>query len=322
MVEVWLPYRDTELPIMLPDPIDLKIAPKTVVPEAKEFNSLERLHKLLSKIPDVKIAYNPFSLYVERNYIDSVLSKAEIEYEVTDYNEANVCIDIFRYDPILGFKSSIWTNYLSNNPIESVLKVLNSKNPNPLDFFKTEDEKIYIDLIIDGGPRVVNIFFSKDASHYSEALKFYKNRWCLKSEVSPLVIASVGGVPWDTSFYLVILSLIKMFEIMVDGGLGILIGDSVLKDIDPTRIVDLNIESIKDIGEVYLYYFFNKVDRNRANVVYYGSIPNTITKMFGLRKIRDVEAYLKSVPRKSQRDILVVEDMTFLYPVRCERVRE
>jgi len=316
MVEVWLPYRDTEIPVMLPDPIDLKIAPKTILPETREYEVLNKLYKLLSEEGRIRVSFNPMSDEAERTYIKNLLSKAEVEFEETNYNESEVCIDIFRYDPILKFKSSLWAGYLSKDPLNRLKEIYPKEDINPLDYFEVDD-KLYIDLIIDGGPRLVNLFSSSDGSHYKRAQSFYARRWCLKTNLSSLIIGSVGGFPWDSSFYLTVNAIIKMNMLLSEGGIGILIGDGIIRDMDPTKIKNFNMDRINKPLEFYLLYLLNMTDKLKGTLVYYGSIPGTIIRLLGLKRIRDVEAYIKNLPKKVQRDVLVIEDITFLHPYPC-----
>jgi hypothetical protein len=317
MVEVWLPYRDTEIPIMLPDPIDLKIAPKTILPETREYEILNRLYRILRERKKIKVSFNPISDEAEKTYIKSILSKAEIQFEESNYTDSEVCIDIFRFDPLLKFKSSLWTGYLSRDPLKRLKEVYPVDDLDPLEYFEVDEDKLYIDLIIDGGPRLVNLFSSTDGSHFKRAKSFYGKRWCLKANPSNLVIGSVGGFPWDSSFYLVVHAFIKMITLLPEGGIGILVGDGITKDIDPTKIKNFSIDKIDKPGDFYLLRLLNTMDRSKGTLVYYGSIPGTIIRLLGFRKIKDVEAYIKNIPKKVQRDVLIAEDITFLYPYSC-----
>lgn len=315
MVEVWLSYKDTELPLMLPDPIDLKISPKTLVPEVREAEAIKKLYKILKEYSEIKICFNPIVDEFERNYIRGILNKTGLPSQESNCGDANIYIDVFRYDPILNFKSSIWIGYLHDKPVDKLIELCDEGDIDPKKYFVDMD-KLYIDLIVDGGPRLVNIFTSTDGSHYDDALKYYSSKWCLRVDPPPLVISSVGGAPWDSSIYSIVSSIIKLKNILREDSIGVLVGDGVIKTFDPTKLKSFKAEYIEKPYEIYLYYLLEKSTIHRA-IVYYGSIPGSIIKYFGVKRVRDLESYINSLPMRRKRDILVIEDLTFLYPYRC-----
>jgi len=315
-MEVWLSYRDTELPIMLPDPIDLKIAPKTIVPEAKEFTILSKLYEVLKDLDECNISFNPIADSTEVSYIKDLINRTEIKCKYVSIEDANVYIDIFRYDPILGFRSSLWSKFFRDDTINKLNIISRDKDKRIFKYIEVDKEKLYIDLILDGGPRLVNIFYSHDGSHYEDALNYYTSRWCLRSDVGNLILASIGGYPWDESIYLFVISLIKLMKILCEDCIGILIGDGRIIDIDPTKLKNISIDDVENVSDFYIYHLVNNIGL-RPGVIYYGSLPSTLVKLLGLKKTRDVESYIKALPTRRKRNVLLIEDLTLLYPYKC-----
>ncbi|GEM_PF-1154830 len=315
MVEVWLPYRDTEIPIMLPDPINLKIMPKTIYPSRIEKYALEKLDLILSRFKEPKIYIPIYADNVERDFIRGVLTRRGIRYiEVDEPGKADIAIDIFRFDPLIGFRSSIWVDELHDDPLGKLkgYMVKEEKIPN-----RITGDKLYIDLLLDGGARIYDIYASRDGSHYKDILNVYSSGWCLRSEPSPLIIASMGGFPWDRSLILYLASLSKI-PIIADPEVGVLTVAGVnLHNLDPTILKDLSIDKAENVDQLYLAYSIESL-RN-INIIHYGSIPKTILSLIGFSKTNNPERFLARIPMSKKRDILVIEDLYLLYPSICVR---
>ena len=315
MVEVWLPYRDTEIPIMLPDPINLKIMPKTVYPARVEREALEKIDLIFKKVKEPKIYIPIYADEVERSFIKGVLRRRRVEYvEVDDPESSDAIIDIFRYDPILGYRSSIWASELHDDPVNKLRKYIAKRDKKPSGIHR---DKLYIDLILDGGARIYDVFVSRDGSHFEDARRTYDGGWCLKTEFSPLVIASMGGIPWDSSLTLYLTSLTKLY-LLGRPEVGIIsISGVTLKDLDPSIFKELDIDSAEDVSQLYMAYSLSML-RN-LNIVHYGSIPKSILSIFGFSKTSNPERYLSRIPMAKKRDILVIEDLYLLNPSICIR---
>ena len=314
MVEVWLPYGDTEVPIMLPDPINLKIMPKTIYPSSREQDSLSKFRTLVIKRAPLKVFLNPLADDAERGYIVGVLRRLAVDFEVVDdIEESNIVVDIFRYDPILGFRTSLWVESLVDDPV-SFLREAMYKELRP----RVEgDERLYIDLILDGGARLYDVVGSRDGSHLEEAQNIYTNGWCLKTETAPLIITSLGGLPWDSSLYLFMIGLSKLAVLDVKDSTVIAISRTRVRDLDPTIFKDLTVENAEDHFQLYIAYCRDKL--SGYSIVHYGSIPRSIASLLNISKTLSAERYLARIPITKKRDILVIEDLYLLHPVKCIR---
>ncbi len=304
MVEVWLPYRDVEIPVMLPDPINLMIQPKTVYPKSLERDALEKLKLLIGD--KARPVLSPAADPVEKRFINRLLKRIGVEIG----GGREVYIDIFREDILLGFRSSIWIPRLRDLEPRELL-----------DGSKELDEglprSVYVDIVLDGGGRVHQVFGSKDGSHFEEAREEYLRGWCLRGEPASLIIASVGGSPWDESLILSISSLAKAAKIL-DGD-SILIGVTAAKElgIPPTKLGVKDIEEVSSFQEAYLWRARRLL--NNVNVVVYGSIPRIFASMMGVSRVKNVEGYIHRLPVSKKRSVLVFEDLYLSSVSRCTR---
>ncbi len=295
MVEVWLPYRDIEVPIMLPDPINLRIQPKTVYPSSVERDALEKLRLLAGE--KVRPIYSPLSDEVERRFLNRLLRRAGVEIG----GDREVYIDIFREDPILGFRSSIWIPILNNLPFKNVLEKAVEGIP------KEVPVAIYIDVLLDGGGRLHQVFGSRDGGHFGEARDEYMRGWCLRSGFAPLIIASMGGSPWDESVSLMMSSLTRLAKALDDGATVIVVAALGKIGVEPTRLSRLTVDAASSPEELYIAYAREHL--KKINVIHYGSLPRVIANILGISKVRNVESYIQRLPAARKREILVVEDM-------------
>jgi len=312
MVEVWLPYGDMEIPILLPDPINLKIMPKTIYPMRRELDTLEKLRSILVDITPLNIFLSPLADEAEKGYVLSVLRRLEVDYKIVDdYEESNIVIDIFRYDPILGFRSSVWVGEIAMDPLKFLRTALYKEFSPGI----RGGDKLYIDLILDGGARLFDVISSDDGSHYEEAKKIYVEGWCLKTDLAPLIITSLGGVPWDSSLYLLMIGLSKLAFLGVRDSTILIISRTRLRDVDPTIFKGLTIENARDVYQLYIAYCRDKLEG--LNIVHYGALPRTIASHLKITKTLNVEKYLSRIPLAMKRDVLVIEDLYLFHPYRC-----
>ncbi len=315
MVEVWLPYGDTEIPIMLPDPINLKIMPKTIYPSSREQDALEKFRAMVIKRIPLKVFLSPLADDAERGFIVGVLRRLAVDFEVVeDLDDSNVVVDIFRYDPILGYRTSLWVGKLVEDPL-SFLKKAIYKEPTP---DVDDGEKLYIDLVLDGGARLYDVFGSRDGSHYEEVHKVYTEGWCLKTDLSPLIIASLGGLPWDSSLYLFMIGLSKLAVLGVKESTAIVVSRTRVRDLDPTVFKGLTLDNADDPFQFYIAYCRDRL--SGYSIVHYGSIPRSIASMLNINKTLNPERYLARIPITKKRDILVIEDLYLFHPFKCFRM--
>lgn len=307
-----MPYGDTEMPILLPDPINLKIMPKTIYPMRRELDAFDKFRSIVVDSAPLKIFLSPLADETEKGYILGILRRLEVDYEIVgDYEASDIVIDIFRYDPILGFRSSIWIEGIARDPITFLRTALYKELSPGIEV----GGKLYIDLILDGGARLFDVLSSDDGSHFNEARKIYTNGWCLKTDTAPLIITSLGGMPWDSSLYLLMIGLSKLASLGVRDSTILVISRIRLRDLDPTAFKDLSIENARDIYQLYIAYCRDKLAG--FNIVHYGALPRTIASQLNIIKTLNVEKYLARIPLAMKRDVLVIEDLYLFHPHKC-----
>ncbi len=322
MVEVWLPYENTELPIMLPDPIDLRIQSRKLLPERREAESLKKLYTLISELDEVRVFDSLFYTGVEKNFISNLLSRLEYPYEFVSENP-NVVIDIPRYDPIFGFKCSVSTYLMTLNK-NKVFDIVSESSINETfytkSFDKLPEELLYIDLILTGGTNIYDIYYSRGGSHWSELVERYKEHWSLKNEFADLIISGVGGSPWDNDLSFILSSLIKIMMYASSSSIGIVIGDGVVSEEDLEKVVSNEIlNHPRDVKDIYLMNLKRLSGKYSDKKIYYfGGLPTAFLKEIGVKSLKNVERYIRTIPTKMKRAITVVEDTVHLYPFYLE----
>ena len=318
MVEIWLPYENTELPIMLPDPIDLRIQPRKLLPERREVDSLKKLYTLVNELDEVKLFNSPFYTEVERHFISNLLDRLEVTYSFV-YEDPNIVIDIPRYDPILGFKCSISTYLMTLNKDEVfdiIAEEFLDESFSTKYFSKLSEDILYIDLMLSGGTSIYEVYSSRGGIHWNDLVKNYKGYWSLKNDFADVVISSVGGGPWDNDLSYIVFSLIKMISYIPDSSVGIVIGDGVISDTDLEKIISIKEKHYpKDLKDVYLLNLQHILNRySNKRIYYFGGLPDTFLKSIGIKNLKSIERFIRTIPAKMKRAITVIEDTIHLYP--------
>ncbi len=316
MVEVWLPYEETEISLSLPDPIDLRIEPRKLVPEKSEAKALEKIYNLLSELDEVRVLDSFFITEAEKSFIRRLLDKLEIEHIFVSENP-NVVMDVPRYDPIFLSKGSVSTYYLESNR-DDVLKSLLETIPvsYPDNLMDTLPSDVYfIDIIVNGGAEVYDVYISEGGRHWEDLWANYESLWSLKSELAPLIISSVGGWPWDSDISLVASSLMKIHQSMSGDGIAIVVGDGIVRDelFDIVANLD-NLNIFSSLPEVYLYHLRKLFTEVNKRLYFFGGIPSTLLKHLSVKSIKNIEWMLRTIPSRMKRAISLIEDALHLYP--------
>ena len=329
MVEVWLPYADTELPLELPDPIDLRIVPRRINPTS-EYNKVlsEFKNEILNHLNEpIKIYLDPFMMEPEKEIIFKIFDDCNLRYEYVTHNP-DIVVNIIRHDPILGVKSSLISLYLMENYNEAFNSILNSDlklegsipNIESLKNRIRSDNVYFLDIVLDGNYKPIKYFISKDFNehHNSNLLSTYEDIWGLKVDISKMIIASIGGSPWDVSLRGIISSLIKLALISDTEGLSILIGDGKITEADADDLLLYN-KSIDNVNRLYLYMLKKYMSSAKKRIYYFGSIPSTMLRKFGIKEIRDIDKFIKTTPLKYKRSITVIESISLVNMLKSRR---
>jgi hypothetical protein len=317
-VEVWLPYGDTEVSIMLPDPIDLRLQSVKLSPESIEGKVYEELYNHLVKIKDIRILRSSVHGLNEANFISRLLDKLELEYKYVD-DDFNIVFDIARYDPIFGFKGSLTSLYCKDS-LEKCLEEINSVGSLKISSsdVNVPSEVMYVDIVLDDAARLYSVYCSDDGSHWDELWNDYKELWALKSELAPMVIASAGGSPWDDDIVSLSVSLLKLHSILPDEGIGILIGDGVVREDDLDIALSLDSYDKLDIRIIYLRKLKDIFSGKSKRIYYFGSLPSTFLRKFNVKTISNLDRFIRTLPSRMKRSITIIENLYFLYPYYLE----
>ena len=298
-MDVWLPYSDVEIPLSLPDPIDLRIVSRRFTSIERERQMIRRLNDLLSPLGDIRILDSTLLLPSERSLLVDKLRILGLEYEFVE-RDFNVVVNVVRHDPIYGVTCS----YIHRGAIDSLGEV----DIDAVCSGSGEPDILYIDLLVDGLGRIQEVF-AGDSLDYGLLKDIYLRYWGGYSEPTSLVIAGLGGHPWDKDLYSIVISFAKAADLVSDN-IVVLVGDGELSDDD----VDILI-GVKEIPwfKKYIELARSKLMDVRGRIYYFGSLPPKVCREFGLRYIKDVNRFIKALPVKVKRETTVIEDVLHVY---------
>ena len=302
-MEVWLPYSDVEIPISLPDPIDLKLISRRFTSIEREKQMIKRLNEVLSGLEPIRICDSELMLPSEKSIISGKLRVLGLDHEFVK-EDFNTVINLIRHDPIFGITCSYLHSMVSREGLSNLDSLKSICIESPLD----RGNILFIDLLVDGLGRIQEIFVNDEWS-FDKVRDTYIKYWGGYSDASPLVIAGLGGYPWDGDLYSILIGLSKALDLVSDN-IVILVGDGELSDAD----IDFMIGVRKDIFlSMYLEYLRGKIESLSGRIYYFGSLPQKVCREFGLRFVKDVNRFIKTIPVKVKRETTVIEDVLHLY---------
>ena len=310
MVEVWLPYGDVEIPIPLPDPIDIKINPRRIIPKRKEGDVFRELNRVLSGFDRVRILDSPLLFSSEKKVIGGILDSLGIDYLFVD-EDPNIVLNVVRDDPLIGLKNSI-AIYNFEYKYGGDPAIISKGDPILCSLPDKLDEVLLIDMVVDGLSRLIDIYVWGEGSSVEELRNMYNNYWGMKTELSSLVIASVGGDPWDNEVEAIYSSILKLYKISDSDMILVLIGRGLIRDGDVPNIIS----SISGSGSVsYLSIVFSRLmelsSRGR-HIYYFGGLPDILFKGLGVKPIRNINRFIRLLPSKVKRSVTIIEDIFHL----------
>lgn len=303
-MEVWLPYSDVEIPISLPDPIDLRLVSRKFSSIEREKQMLKRLNEVLSGMEPLKICDSPLMLPSEKSIIGEKLRVLGFEYEFVG-DDYNLVLNLVRHDPIFGITCSYIHSLLSAGGLED----LNSLKSVCVERDSVaSDDVTYIDLLVDGLGRIQEIFVGRDWD-FQRIREIYVRYWGGYEEATSLVIAGLGGHPWDKDLSSIIIGVTKAMDLVSDN-IVILVGDGELGDDDIDFMIGVREDNFLSL---YLNKLRGKIGSLKGRLYYFGSLPQKVCGEFGLRYIKDINKFIKTVPVKIKRETAVIEDILHLY---------
>lgn len=311
MVEVWLPYDEDEISVMLPDPIELYVSSVPLSPKKTVDYNLLKIAELLSKLESVKILRTLFDDPVQLKIVDNILKQLGLKYEFVE-SSFSVAIGVLRFDPIFKLKGSIVKHYLMLRASEALREVqANFSVTYPEDLSKYADESVhYIDILVDRNGRPVDLFYSNDGSHWSKAKEEYILRYSLKKPLSTIVIASAGGTPWCEDLLSVLQSMAKVVECAPKNSLIVFVGGSSVEESE-ANYYQQGVGKL--LVDTYVRYLSSLLLDKKTKVFYYGSLPGPLTNL-KIKIIDDVESLIHSLPAKYKRSTTVIESAPLIHP--------
>jgi len=315
-VEIWLPYDDTECPVDLPDPIDLRISPRIHPSRGSRNTVIQKITNFLSEIHEPVICIDPTLTREEKKVIKSALNETGIEYKENSENY-NTVVSIIRQDPLLSYRGSVTAHYL-NVEWNTIKEVILSANN-----VKTEVEKL-VDRAVKVFPNdiyTIDFIFSGDSpidvecglgvKAWLRGIEKYKEKWDMKVGISPLTIGSVGGYPYDANIINILISFIKVFWIYGNEIEYLLMIGDASRDlsIDPTKIARIKKEDVSTYADLIIYLFKNLASDFPFTHYLLSGYPKSLLKYLGLKVISDLNSVIKRIPSRKKRMVTVIEDV-------------
>ncbi len=296
-MDVWIPYSDVEIPISLPDPIDLRIISRRFSSVDREKRMLRRLNELLVGLDYIKICDSSLMLPSERIVIEDKLKTLGIDFEfsASDYN---VVFNVVRSDPLFGITCS------------RMHRIVCEKGFGNVDIIKSacwgggsdDVDILYLDLLVDGLGRVQEVYSGGSVEGIKDT---YFKYWGGVDHYTPLIIAGLGGYPWDNDMRSIVISIAKSLDLVRDN-IVLLVGDGKLGDHDIDYLLGVGDDLVTNL---YRDLIMRRLPNISGRIYYYGSLPQRVCREFGLRYVRDVDKFVKTIPVKVKRETTVIEDV-------------
>lgn len=317
MVEIWLPYGETEYSMELPDPIDLRLSPKIHPSKTSKDQVISKINNFLNDIESPNIYIDETLSQHEKKVLKDLIKIPNVNY-VNSVDKCNVILSLVRQESFLGFRGTITSYYLIKNwsqlreaflseqlTIDEVIDKAINNFPN----------KLYTIDVILSGDSPIDVECGVGTSGWYNIINRYKRLWQIKVGFSPIVIASLGGYPSDSNIINILLSIIKIGELS-SGEIEALfiIGDGSKElTIDPTKTVKIRSHDVLSYHDLILYTFKYKIKEYKFAHYVLSSYPKSIAKYIGLKIVDDLNEIIRKMPARKKRMITVIEDVLNLY---------
>lgn len=310
LVEVWLPFGDTEYPVLLPDPIDLRLSSRKTPSPEERIMIMKNIKEALQEFDEPVIHIDNTLSGHERRVIRDMLKKTDVKFKESDENY-NILVSITRQSPILGWRGTSPSIYIKKN-FDDILKTGMLPTIDQIaEIFP--DDILGISIIMSDGEIPFSVYWGFGGQHWISSVEDYIKRWEINVDLSPITIASLGGYPYDSRISNMLEAILKLSPYKGIEQL-IILGDLSLEfEYDITKIPSLNRENISNYQELVLYKFIEDVKKNKPNIYVVGGMPKTVAKLIKLKTAKTVETVLNKIPARKKRIISVIEDLTNIY---------
>jgi len=296
-MDVWIPYSDVEIPISLPDPIDLRIISRRFSSIDREKRMLRRLNELLVGLDYIKVCDSPLMLPSERIVIKDKLKTLGIDFEFSA-SEYNVVFNVVRSDPLFGITCSRMHRVVCEKGFENVDVIRSACGEGGFD----DGDVFYLDLLVDGLGRLQEVYSEASVEGIKDT---YFKYWGGVDYYTSLIIAGLGGYPWDNDMRSIVISIAKSLDLVRDN-IVLLVGDGKLGDHDIDYLLGVGDDLVTNL---YRDLIMRRLPNISGRIYYYGSLPQRVCGEFGLRYVRDVDKFVKTIPVKVKRETTVIEDV-------------
>ncbi|MFQ5951747.1 MAG: hypothetical protein ACE5KH_06665, partial [Candidatus Geothermarchaeales archaeon] len=251
MVEVWLPFGDTELPVMIPEPTTLREIVPPPVDHEREEPFEQKLDDLASEVGDrtLNVVFDHESNRSQRDICLEFLSRAALKIVEVDEPEPTA---VLKGDPNSGFTFRIdrfpvepltvlagvcqpssvlgWSGYpsaiLRFLPSESSLEIFSWIVHQQTTFGETGQtlsalkealsacDPLSVSFVLSPQSEVADFRLGFGSEPWADSVATYARLWTTEEPLEGLVLASSGGRPWDDSF---LGSLRGLFNLVASG---------------------------------------------------------------------------------------------------------
>jgi hypothetical protein len=175
-------------------------------------------------------------------------------------------------------------------------------------------DKFGVTLVMDGAGRINKFFSGYGPDHWETSITQYKNDWEIKVDLSPIVISSLGGYPYDTGLKSFLKAFLKLIPKVDDDSILFFVGDGSLEmDYDPTRLLTLRKEDMDSLDDLIYLKAKSIIESFRGKIILQTGLSSTICKIIGIKAVNNVEKTLGRIPSRRKRMITVIEDLTNIY---------
>lgn len=341
MVEVWLPFGDTELPVMIPEPTTLREIVPPPVDDEREEPLEQKLDDLASEVGErtLNLVFDYESNRSQRDLCLDFLSRGALKAVEIDQPESRAVsegdaesgftfhIDRFPLEPstvLAGVcqPSSVlgWSGYpaaiIRFLPLGSNLEVFSwivrqettfGERGQTLSAFNealSAYDPLSVSFVLSPDGKVADFRFGFGSEPWADSVATYERLWTTEEPLEGLVLASSGGRPWDDSF---LGSLKGLFNLVASGVERIIYVAEARGglEVDLTKFWKAVSERRPlDIHTASAIKLMGILKGRRPMLV--SAIPEFIAKKTGLRSRADVDKAVASVRRSERTTITLV----------------
>ncbi len=345
MVEVWLPFGETKIPILLPEPVRVnEIKGRSVVEETSEA-ILEKISRLKKGEEELEVIFNPDATPTEKLVFEKIFRSCNIAWSekkivgeeetyfkrTSDGVELEFCEDmaakdlvfagVFRPSIVFGFSGCL-TSFLSHLRRNSYTTLLKKSVEGGLEYGKESgfhstlseiaDEYSFkcMSVVLDASGRVARVFAEEGSEPWRRSRDLYLEIWGTGEDLNKTIIASSGGVPWDTHF---IASLSGLYNVVFRAEKRSRV--IYLSEAEEGLEVDLTLlwmalrkRRFVDVSTACIYKLRRLLREKEVRSTFVSTVPKVYTEGLGVKRAERVDDLVSAIPSRFRREISLVEN--------------